>query len=98
MSTEKKDESYSKIEVISFDEDESVNYEYGTIVKCDTGRDTDNRCQGTLIWEKNGDRCCECEQAYCEGCCFDDGEYDSDNDFRCGACLESRTGNSYFAK
>lgn len=78
---------------ISFDIDDCINYGYATPIKCDTKRGTAERCTGTVIWEKNGSACYECGGAFCEGCCCDEGEYDSDDNFFCGECAVS-TGES----
>ena len=73
---------------ISFDVDDIDTYEYATFFKCDSANKSCERCGGRVIWEKNGSVCYECSGAFCEDCCCDEGEYDSDDNFFCGACRE----------
>ena len=75
-------------QAVRFDEDDMNDYAHGTLIECDTGRGTSERCPNALAWGETGYVCYECTGAFCDVCCYE-GEYDLDDDFFCEQCIES---------
>lgn len=58
---------------------------YGDSVPCAT-----KGCDGEMVAHKNGFRCRKCDDAYCEHCTCYRGNWKSDDEYDCEACIDAK--------